>query len=53
MVLSNFGNVSLQKYKKGDQQLLTGEDNSKNKKTFLLRKYPIIDKNKNKIESEF
>ena len=33
-VLSTFGDVSLQKYKKEDQ-LLTGEDNRKNKKTPL------------------
>ena len=35
-----------------DQQLLTGEDNSKNKKTLLLRKDPIFDKNENKTEDQ-
>ena len=35
-----------------DQPLLTGEDNSKNKKTLLPRKDPIFDKNENKIEDQ-
>ena len=43
-VLSTFGDVSLQKYKKEDQ-LLTEEDNRKNKKTGLLGKDPIFQKN--------
>ena len=35
-VLSTFGDASLQKHEKEDE-LLTGEDNRKNKKTPLLR----------------
>ena len=50
-VLSTLGDVSLPKYKKEDQ-LLTGEDNSKNKRTTLLRKDPIIDKNENNIDNQ-
>ena len=48
-VLSILGDVSLQEYKKEDQ-MLTGEDNSKNKRTHLLKKDPIFNKNENKIE---
>ena len=43
-VLSTFGDVSLQKYKKEDQ-FLTREDNRKHKKTLLLKKDHIFDKN--------
>ena len=50
-VLSTFGDVSLQKYKKEDQ-LLTEEDNRKNKKTPLQRKDPIFQKNETKIEDQ-
>ena len=50
-VLSTLGNVSLQKYKKKGL-LLTGADNSKNKKIPLLRKDPIFDKNENKVEDQ-
>ena len=50
-VLSTLGNVSLQKYKKKGL-LLTGADNSKNKKITLLRKDPIFDKNENKVEDQ-
>ena len=48
-VLSILGDVSLQEYKKEDQ-MLTGEYNSKNKRTHLLKKDPIFNKNENKIE---
>ena len=48
-VLSILGDVSLQEYKKEDQ-MLTGENNSKNKRTHLLKKDPIFNKNENKIE---
>ena len=51
-VLSAFGDISLQKYKKEEQQLLTREDNSRNKKMLLLRKDPIFGKNENKIEDQ-
>ena len=50
-VFSTFGDVSLQKFRKEDH-MLTGEDNRKNKKTPLLRKDPIFDKNENKIEDQ-
>ena len=48
-VLSFLGDVSLQEYKKEDQ-MLTGEDNCKNKRTHLLKKDPTFNKNENKIE---
>ena len=51
-VLSTFSDVSLQRFKKEDQQLLTGEDNSKNNKSLLLRKESIIEKNENKTEDQ-
>ena len=41
----------MQKYEKEDQ-LLTDEDNRKNKKTPLLRKDPIFHKNETKIEDQ-
>ena len=50
-VLSTFGDVSLQRYKKEDQ-LLTGEDNRKNKKTPILRKDPVFHKNETKTEDQ-
>ena len=43
-VLSTFDDASLQKCKKEDQ-LLTKEDNRKNKKTGLLKTDPIFQKN--------
>ena len=48
-VLSTFDDASLQKCKKEDQ-LLTEEDNRKNKKTGLLRKDPLFHKNETKIQ---
>ena len=50
-VLSILGDVSLLEYKKEDQ-MLTGEDNSKNKRTHLLKKDPIFNKNEKKIEDQ-
>ena len=50
-VLSILGDVSLQEYKKEDQ-MLTGEDNSKNERTHLLKKDHIFNKNENKIEDQ-
>ena len=50
-VMSTFGDVSLQKYKKEDQ-FLTGKDNRKNKKAPLLRKDPVFHKNETKIENQ-
>ena len=50
-VLSTFGDVSFQKYKREDQ-FLSGENNRKNKKTPLMRKDPIFHKNETKIEDQ-
>ena len=50
-VLSTFGDVSFQKYKREDQ-FLSGENNRKNKETPLMRKDPIFHKNETKIEDQ-